>query len=61
MTRFPNRGHFASWTGTVPIDVSSGDRQHHRLSRGGNRQINMVLHMLPPRARRNRRQTIGAR
>jgi transposase len=46
ITRFPNRGHFASWTGTAPIDVSSGDRQHHRLSRGGNRQINMVLHMM---------------
>jgi transposase len=45
-TRFPNRGHFASWTGTAPIDVSSGDRKHHRLSRGGNRQINMVLHMM---------------
>src|SRR5665811_1119217 len=46
ITRFPNRGHFASWTGTAPIDVSSGDRQHHRLSRGGNRQINAVLHMM---------------
>ena len=46
ITRFPNRGHFASWTGTAPIDVSSGDKQHHRLSRGGNRQINMVLHMM---------------
>jgi transposase len=46
ITRFPDRGHFASWTGTAPIDVSSGDRQHHRLSRGGNRQINMVLHMM---------------
>ena len=46
ITRFPNRGHFASWTGTAPIDVSSGDNQRHRLSRGGNRQINMVLHMM---------------
>ena len=46
ITRFPDRGHFASWTGTAPIDVSSGDRQHHRLSRGGNRQINKVLHMM---------------
>ena len=46
ITRFPNRGHFASWTGTAPIDVSSGDRQHHRLSRGGNRQINRVLHIM---------------
>jgi len=41
-----DRGHFASWTGTAPIDVSSGDNQRHRLSRGGNRQINKVLHMV---------------
>lgn len=46
IARFPNRGHFASWTGTAPIDVSSGDKQRHRLSRGGNRQINSVLHMM---------------
>ncbi|WP_454228277.1 transposase [Propioniciclava flava] len=46
ITRFPDRGHFASWTGTAPIDVSSGDHKHHRLSRGGNRQINMVLHIM---------------
>ncbi|MDQ7993972.1 MAG: IS110 family transposase [Propionicimonas sp.] len=46
ITRFPDRGHFASWTGTAPIDVSSGDNQRHRLSRGGNRQINKVLHMM---------------
>jgi transposase len=46
ITRFPDRGHFASWTGTAPIDASSGDHVRHRLSRGGNRQINMVLHMM---------------
>jgi transposase len=46
ITRFPDRGHFASWTGTAPIDASSGDRVRHRLSRGGNRQINMVLHIM---------------
>ncbi|WP_460648313.1 transposase, partial [Leucobacter ruminantium] len=46
ITRFPDKGHFASWTGTAPIDVSSGDHPHHRLSRGGNRQINRVLHMM---------------
>lgn len=46
VTRFPDKGHFASWTGTAPIDVSSGDHPHHRLSRGGNRQINRVLHMV---------------
>jgi transposase len=34
--RFPTRDHFASWNGTAPIDASSGDQRHHRLSRAGN-------------------------
>ena len=46
ITRFPDRNHFASWTGTAPIDASSGDHVRHRLSRGGNRQINRTLHMM---------------
>ena len=46
ITRFPSKGHFASWTGTAPIDASSGDTVRHRLSRGGNRQINHVLHVM---------------
>jgi transposase len=46
ITRFPTRAHFASWTGTAPIDASSGDHVRHRLSRGGNRQINHVLHIM---------------
>jgi transposase len=46
VTRFPSRAHFASWTGTAPIDASSGDNVRHRLSRGGNRQINRVLHIM---------------
>ena len=46
VTRFPTKGHFASWTGTAPIDASSGDNVRHRLSRGGNRQINKALHMM---------------
>jgi transposase len=45
-TRFPNKAHLASWNGTAPIDASSGDRVRHRLSRGGNRQINRVLHVM---------------
>jgi len=39
ITRFPTKGQFASWTGTAPIDASSGDNVRHRLSRGGNRQL----------------------
>ena len=46
ITRFPTKGHFASWTGTAPIDASSGENIRHRLSRGGNRQINKALHMM---------------
>jgi transposase len=46
LSRFPDRNHFASWTGTAPIDAFSGDHVRHRLSRGGNRQINRVLHIM---------------
>lgn len=43
--RFPDQGHFASYTGTAPIDVSSGDQRRHRLNRGGNRRLNYALHI----------------
>jgi transposase len=46
VARFPDRGHFASWNGTAPIDASSGDHVRHRLSRQGNRQINRTLHIM---------------
>ena len=46
VTRFPDKAHFASWNGTAPIDASSGDQVRHRLSRGGNRQTNRVLHIM---------------
>jgi transposase len=45
VTRFPDRNHFASWTGTAPIDASSGQHIRHRLSRAGNRRLNHVLYM----------------
>lgn len=43
-TRFPTRGHFASYNGTAPVDASSGTHQRHRLNRRGNRQLNKVIH-----------------
>jgi transposase len=46
ITRFADRGRFASWNGTAPLDASSGDQNRHRLSRAGNRRINRVLHMM---------------
>jgi len=38
--RFPSRDHFAAYNGTGPIEMSSGGRVVHRLSRRGNRQLN---------------------
>jgi transposase len=46
ISRFASRGHFASWNGTAPLDVSSGDQNRHRLSRAGNRRINRALHIM---------------
>jgi transposase len=43
--RFADRNRFASWTGTAPLDASSGDQTRHRLSRAGNRRMNRMLHI----------------
>ena len=45
VSRFPSRAHYASYTGTAPLEVSSGEVQRHRLSRGGDRQLNRALHI----------------
>ena len=42
--RFPSKHHFASYTGTAPIEVSSGEVERHRLSRAGNRKLNSAIH-----------------
>jgi len=43
--RFASRDRFAAYNGTAPIEVSSGGRLTHRLSRRGNRQLNHAIHM----------------
>jgi transposase len=45
VARFPTRARFASWTGTAPLEASSGEQVRHRLSRAGNRRMNHVLHI----------------
>ncbi|GAA4398803.1 hypothetical protein GCM10023168_05240 [Fodinibacter luteus] len=45
VTRFADRNRFASWTGTAPLDASSGEHDRHRLSRAGNRRVNHVIHI----------------
>lgn len=44
ITRFESKSHFASYTGTAPVEASSGDIRRHRLNRAGNRQLNTALH-----------------
>jgi len=45
ISRFPTRNHFASYTGTAPVAVSSGDQNRHRLNRAGNRRLNHAIHI----------------
>jgi len=54
VARFATKDTFASYNGTAPIDVSSGDQIRHRLSRAGNRRINHALHMMAVTQIRNR-------
>jgi transposase len=43
-SRFPNSASFANYAGAAPIEVASADKARHRLSRGGDRQLNAALH-----------------
>ena len=45
IARFASRDRFAAYNGTAPIEVSSGKRKVHRLSRRGNRRLNHAIHM----------------
>jgi transposase len=47
VVRFPtNKAHFASYSGTAPVEASSGEVMRHRLSLAGNRKLNNALHMI---------------
>jgi transposase len=46
VTRFPTKAHFASYSGTAPLESSSGEVVRHRLSLAGNRHLNYALHMV---------------
>jgi hypothetical protein len=68
VSRFPSAGHYARFTGTAPIEVSSGDKKRDRLNPRCNRQPNRAIHMIaatqvpndtPGRAYYLRRQAEG--
>jgi transposase len=44
--RFRSRHAFARHNGTAPLPVWSGNRERHRLSRVGNRQLNAAVHRI---------------
>jgi transposase len=46
VSRIRSKAAFASLAGTAPVPASSGQRNRHRLNRGGNRQLNHALHVI---------------
>jgi transposase len=42
--RFPSPASFANYAGAAPVEIASADKARHRLSRGGDRQLNAALH-----------------
>jgi transposase len=46
VTRFRSKDAFARLNGTAPLPVWSSNKQRHRLSRTGNRQLNAALHRI---------------
>ena len=45
-SRFATAAAFASYAGVAPVEVSSAERVRHRLPRGGDRQLNLALHIV---------------
>ena len=44
--RFATDAALAAYAGVAPLEASSAGLVRHRLNRGGNRQLNSVLHMI---------------
>jgi transposase len=44
--RYATKAQFAMSNGTAPLPASSGRTNRHRLNRGGNRQLNRILHYI---------------
>jgi transposase len=45
-SRFVSASAFANYAGVAPIEVASAERSRHRLPRGGDRQLNLALHIV---------------
>ena len=49
--RLKHEAAFARCNGTAPLPASSGKTVRHRLSRGGDRQVNNAIHTIAPHPR----------
>jgi transposase len=45
-SRFTSASAFANCAGVAPVEVASAHRARHRLPRGGDRQLNLALHIV---------------
>ena len=45
-SRFASEHAFATYAGDAPIEIASGERTRHRLSRSGNRRLNSAIHLI---------------
>lgn len=45
-SRFPSPHAFATYAGTAPIEIASGEHSRHRLSRAGDRRLNSAVHLV---------------
>ena len=45
-SRFSTVDAFATYAGVAPVEVASGERTRHRLSRRGDRQSNSAIHLI---------------
>ena len=43
---FPHEAALSAYAGVAPLEASSGERVRHRLNRGGDRQLNALLHRI---------------
>ena len=59
ISRFRSKEAFARHNGSAPVPVWSGNVTRFRLSRGGNRQLNLALHRIAITQMRHRRARQG--
>jgi transposase len=43
---FPDEAALSAYAGVAPLEASSGERVRHRLNRGGDRQLNALVHRI---------------